>query len=317
MGNDTNLNIQVWDWDAIGSDDFLGLCKIDLSELKKGKKEISGWFALEKDPNKPKIKVTGDVIQIRISFHLFTFLIIFLQISIKVTVHSQKQIEKRSSNTGANKEIGLRLSNAKQDLAPFVLSSMELDQIPELDCSDLENIQLNLNNLTEFPSNQIKSAAQTLQILNLSGNQIKSFPSSAGIFNHLTELWLNGNQITSLAPEIAKIQPLEKLNLANNALTSLPNTIGYLKNLDDLNLMGNQLESLPDSIGNLWKLEVLDLSCNGLKSLPEEITYLTRVMEINLGSNNLVQLPQAIGRLSRMVSLNIADNNLRALPVSM
>ena len=297
--NDKNLNIEVWDWDAIGSDDFLGVCDISLADIVSGTKNVvSGWFALQQSPKKPNVKVTGEV-------------------NVKISAKSMKAQSKGGSIS--NKEVERKVKEAKQQgSTSLMLSSMGIKELPSIgDLTGLEEAHLSLNNLNEFPTKALTRNGNTLKMINLAGNAITMVPDQVGVFNALTELSLNGNQITTISPEIGRLASLEKLNLANNSISQLPKTIGYLKNLDELNLSGNQIENVPDAIGNLFKLEILDLSCNNIKFLPEEFTYLTRIIELNLGSNSLVALPEAIGRLSRVVNINIADNNITQLPASL
>ncbi len=57
--HDKTLQVQVWDWDAVGSDDFLGLVHIDLTPAHAGEidKVKAGWLKLQPHPNKKNIQV--------------------------------------------------------------------------------------------------------------------------------------------------------------------------------------------------------------------------------------------------------------------
>lgn len=84
-----------------------------------------------------------------------------------------------------------------------------------------------------------------LKILNLSHNQIRSFP------NELTELHL-----------------LTRLNISYNKIQQVPPSINQLTRLQELNLSNNELDNknghkFPD-INIFWELNTLDLSHNSL-----------------------------------------------------
>jgi len=54
------IDVECWDWDMIGSDDFMGEFSIDLSELDVGK-PVEQDFKLEEAETKSKKKKTSNV----------------------------------------------------------------------------------------------------------------------------------------------------------------------------------------------------------------------------------------------------------------
>lgn len=292
--NDKTLQVQVWDWDQVGTDDFLGLVHVDLSPAHAGEKVKDGWLKLQPHPNKKNIQVKGGI-NISVAVR-----------EVKYSAASSKEVEKavdaKIRNGGTMFDIG--------GVGAGAIDPAWIDRLPP----GLSVINCSFNKLRELPAGFAKFT-QLAQLF-AAGNQVVQWPPQLCACAQLTEIEINGNELTTLPPQIGKLQALEKLNVANNKLTSLPPTLGYCYHLEDLNLSGNELETVPDAIGNLYHLEVLDLSCNAITVLPEELTYCTRLIELNLGGNRLQALPEAVGRLSRVVNLNVADNGIREFPIS-
>ena len=150
--------------------------------------------------------------------------------------------------------------------------------------------------------------------LNLFNNQLSFLPSEIGQLTLLTELNLSSNKLTSLPPEIGKLTLLTKFNLSNNQLPFLPSKIGRLTLLTELNLSINQLTSVPSEIGELAKLTTLDLSSNQLTSLPPETGELAKLAELNLSNNQLTSLPPEMDKLTQLIGLGLNNNRFTAFP---
>ncbi|QSX34262.1 serine/threonine-protein kinase [Shewanella avicenniae] len=160
--------------------------------------------------------------------------------------------------------------------------------------------------LTEFPQ-EIFSLADSLEILDLSGNQLSSLPDDLPrlsklkvIFcseNNFTELpevlgrceslsmvGFKSNQITQVAP--ASLPPqLRWLILTDNCVQQLPDNLGDCPQLQKLMLAGNQLTHLPDSLAHCHKLELIRLAANQLNSLPQWLFSLPRLTWLAYAGN--------------------------------
>ncbi len=156
----------------------------------------------------------------------------------------------------------------------------------------------------------------SLTVLDLSGNELKSLPESFGLLRHLKTLDLNGNQLQSLPESFGLLHRLETLDLSFNELRSLPETFGNLSNLQWLSLWRNQLQSLPKNFGLLSRLQSLDLRFNQLQSLPESFKQLSSLQHLELQYNQLQSLPESFGSLSSLQTLKIGSNQLQSLPES-
>ena len=162
--------------------------------------------------------------------------------------------------------------------------------------------------LTEFPR-QIFDLADTLEILDLSGNKLMSLPAdlprlhqlrilfcSDNHFTHLPEvlgqmpnlslIGFRANQITEISEQ--SLPPsLQWLILTDNRLTRLPNAIGDCKRLQKCALAGNRLASLPASMAACTQLELLRLSANAFAELPMWLPNLPRLAWLAVGGNPL------------------------------
>ncbi|KAF7253040.1 hypothetical protein EG68_07943 [Paragonimus skrjabini miyazakii] len=127
-----------------------------------------------------------------------------------------------------------------------------------------------------------------LKTLNVAGNGLVKFPSSALHAIHLSKLHLGGNRISFLPPEISCLKQLELLYIGGNQLRSVPDELSQLTKLTNLNLSDNLLESVPATLGKLTRLRCLALHGNRLHTLPSEIIQLVNLEVISLRNNPLV-----------------------------
>ncbi len=177
--------------------------------------------------------------------------------------------------------------------------------------SSAEEPRLKLSeNLTEFPL-EILELADSLEILDLSNNQLSSLPQEFAQLKQLRIAFFNNNQfeefpeVLAACPNLSMISFKENrlktisesalfptirwLILTNNQLTTLPKSIGNLNRLQKCMLAGNQLESLPDELANCQNLELLRLAANQLQSLPAWLFTLPRLTWLAYAGNPCAQ----------------------------
>lgn len=144
--------------------------------------------------------------------------------------------------------------------------------------------------LTTFPT-EIFTLADSLEILDLTGNQLTSLPPDLGRLTKLRIIFCSQNQFSHLpavlgdCPNLSMIgfkanqikhideaaiptTHLRWLILTDNALTQLPKSLGNCPQLQKLMLAGNQLSALPESLVNCQALELLRISANRFSALP-------------------------------------------------
>ncbi|MGR6423271.1 leucine-rich repeat-containing protein kinase family protein [Aeromonas veronii] len=161
-------------------------------------------------------------------------------------------------------------------------------------------------NLTEFPT-EILSLKETLEVLDLTGNQLSTLPDELAGFGKLRIIFCSDNRFTEL-PEVlgrcpaltmvgfkanriatvsAKSLPagLRWLILTDNAVEQLPDELGQCDALQKLMLAGNRLRELPASLANCRKLELLRIAANRIERFPEWLLSLPRLSWLAYSGN--------------------------------
>lgn len=160
--------------------------------------------------------------------------------------------------------------------------------------------------LTELPA-EIFALADTLEVLNLSGNRLRHLPHQLSRLHKLRVLFASDNDFEVLpevlgdclalqmvgfkanriadVPATALPRALRWLTLTDNAIGHLPAELGQRPALQKLMLAGNQLQALPDSLQGAQQLELLRISANRLREVPEWLTSLPRLAWLALAGN--------------------------------
>jgi hypothetical protein len=161
--------------------------------------------------------------------------------------------------------------------------------------------------LTDLPE-EVFDLADTLEVLNLSGNRLRDLPHQLTRLQKLKVLFASDNAFEVLpevlgdcphlqvvgfkANRIAQVPPaalppaLRWLILTDNALPSLPSALGQRPALQKLMLAGNRLTALPESLQAAQGLELLRISANRLTQVPDWLTELPRLSWLALAGNH-------------------------------
>ncbi|MCS3459071.1 leucine-rich repeat-containing protein kinase family protein [Aeromonas sp. BIGb0445] len=161
-------------------------------------------------------------------------------------------------------------------------------------------------NLAVFPP-EILSLKETLEVLDLTGNQLSELPDELAECKRLRILFCSENRFTELpevlgrcpsltmvgfkANRIEVVSPkslpttLRWLILTDNAIERLPDTLGQCAALQKLMLAGNRLRELPASLGNCRRLELLRIAANRLEAFPEWLLDLPRLAWLAYAGN--------------------------------
>ena len=167
-------------------------------------------------------------------------------------------------------------------------------------------------NLTTFPS-ELYALADTLEILDLTGNLLSRLPDDFYKLRKLKILFLSNNQFDHLPPVLGQCKQLEMIGFKANQIqtvaeNSLPPKTRWLI------LTDNRIDALPSSIGRLTRLQKLMLAGNHLKSLPSAMANCTNLQLIRLSANQLTDLPDWLLKLPKLAWLAFAGNPISRCP---
>ncbi|WP_427453969.1 leucine-rich repeat-containing protein kinase family protein [Litorimonas sp. WD9-15] len=160
--------------------------------------------------------------------------------------------------------------------------------------------------LTEVPR-EIFDLADTLEILDLSGNQIKSLPDDFARLSHLKILFLANNDFTVFPKVLSQCAKLSMIGFKANKISQLPE-YALPKQTRWLILTDNKLTHLPDSIGDLPHLQKLMLAGNQLAELPLSIAQCHALELIRISANQLTAFPGALLGLPKLAWLAFSGN---------
>ncbi|HZZ09684.1 MAG TPA: leucine-rich repeat-containing protein kinase family protein [Paraburkholderia sp.] len=160
--------------------------------------------------------------------------------------------------------------------------------------------------LTEFPR-EIFDLADTLEVLDLSGNALCALPDDLPRLTKLRILFASNNPFTELPEVLGQCQQLSMIGFKANRVRHVPG--GALPpQLRWLILTDNEIESLPAEIATCTHLQKLMLAGNRLRSLPDEMAACTRLELLRLAANRFDALPAWLLQLPRLSWLAYAGN---------
>jgi len=167
--------------------------------------------------------------------------------------------------------------------------------------------RLNLHcGLPQFPS-EILDLADSLEILDLSNNHLKSLPPEFARLQKLKIAFFNNNAFEEIPEILSQCPDLYMVGFKSNQIKVFPDD-ALSPTVHWLILTHNKLEKLPASIGKLTKLRKLMLAGNRLESLPDEMAACLNLELIRLAANRLTELPTWLLNLPRLSWLAYSGN---------
>jgi hypothetical protein len=162
--------------------------------------------------------------------------------------------------------------------------------------------------LTEFPR-EIFDLADTLEVLNLSGNALSSLPDDLHRLTRLRVLFCSDNLFTELPACVGRCTALTMVGFKANHIEHVPGD-ALPPLLRWLILTDNCIESLPTELGERPYLQKLMLAGNRLQRLPESLRDCHRLELIRIAANQLTELPEWLLALPSLTWLAYAGNPL-------
>lgn len=160
--------------------------------------------------------------------------------------------------------------------------------------------------LQVFPK-EIYQLADSLEILDLSGNQLSELPDDFGQLHKLKIAFFSDNLFTVFPSVLAQCPQLEMIGFKANQIQYIPeNAIPPTTRW--LILTNNAIEQLPDSIGNCASMQKLMLAGNRLRSLPNTLVHCKNLQLLRISANQLSDFPEALLSFPRLSWLALAGN---------
>ncbi len=164
--------------------------------------------------------------------------------------------------------------------------------------------------LSEFPR-EIFALADTLEILDLSGNALTALPADLARLHRLRILFCSDNPFTELPAVLGQCARLEMVGFKANRIRTVP-AAALPANLRWLILSDNRIAELPPEIGRCTRLQKLMLAGNRLTSLPPAMARCRELELLRISANRLPALPEWLLSMPRLSWLAFAGNLLGA-----
>ena len=192
-----------------------------------------------------------------------------------------------------------------------------LSIIPEILTNSKDIVELDLSHnqigLSDDSLQRISNIT-SLRTLKISGNSIRTIPSSFGNLVNLEHLDLSRNFLSEIPDSLKNLRNLKSLHIGGNSLATIPIALLELKKLAYLNASHNTITAIPYWLPRLSNLRHLILSMNKLKTLTGTLSELRQLNELRLDSNHLTSLPDSICKCLSLTILTANRNFLEIFP---
>ena len=169
------------------------------------------------------------------------------------------------------------------------------------------SVRLDLScGLTEFPR-EIFDLAETLEVLNLSGNQLSALPDDLAQLKKLRILFCSDNEFRRMPAVLGECPALEMVAFKANRIETVEES-ALSESLRWLILTDNRIDRLPASIGRCVRLRKLMLAGNCLSGLPEEMAACVDLELIRLAANRFSGFPAWLFEMPRLSWLGLGGN---------
>jgi hypothetical protein len=180
------------------------------------------------------------------------------------------------------------------------LSQLESGQL--LGCTRLSISE----NLTQLPE-AVFTLADSLEILDLTNNNLSSLPDRLVELSHLRIIFLSKNQFEVLPEVLGQCANLEMIGIKSNKIKQVPAN-SLPPKLRWLTLTDNEIEALPDSLGERPSLQKLMLAGNRLRCLPQSLSKAHNLELLRVSANQLTEFPQQVFQLPKLAWFAFSGN---------
>jgi hypothetical protein len=166
-----------------------------------------------------------------------------------------------------------------------------------------------LHTLSQLKSGQLAG----VQRLSLS-EELTTFPIEIlSLADSLEILDLSNNQLSTLPEELKQLRKLRIIFASNNNFEVLPEVLGQCANLEMVGFKSNKINQVSGASLPL-KLRWLILTDNRIETLPEALGMRPRLQKLALAGNCLTHLPQTMAQCLNLELLRISANEITTCP---
>ena len=163
--------------------------------------------------------------------------------------------------------------------------------------------------LRELPE-EVFELADTLEVLDLSGNELEDLPADLPRLHRLKVIFASNNRFTRLPEALGRCEALEMVGFKANQIVDVPAT-ALPARLRWLILTDNRIATLPDELGRR-PLQKVALAGNRLRALPGTLAACKRLELLRISANRLDGLPGWLLELPRLTWLAHGGNPFSA-----
>jgi len=197
------------------------------------------------------------------------------------------------------------------DECPKPHDKLTTTKLSDFNFQCVKEIDISHNKLSYIPN-----VCTTIEIYRAKDNQISHIGDHLYNLKNLKILDLSVNQLRSFPDKLNELPSLQELYLANNILSVIHSNIVKVQTLKILDLSNNSIDKIPIDFKNLVNLQVLRLDNNLFTEISPQITSIEKLKILSMNKNKITSIPETIGNLSSLTELRLAGNNIKSISIS-